>query len=236
MIKKIAAAVLTGSFLFLALHAESTGNTDNKIRYGRILEKQSVMGYDYLKVDENGTQRWVAIAKAPVDVGDMIGYDTKTVMRNFQSKSLGKRFDEIIFANEVYIAERSAAPISMKAMLAKSIDTAEFEVEADGFVLKPVYTVEEVHRYRKQLSGKRITVKAKVFKVSHQIMKRDWIHLGDGTGNEQALTDDLVFTSSQTEVKAGDEVVATARIVVDKDFGYGYFYRVIGENATFKIE
>ena len=102
------------------------------------------------------------------------------------------------------------------------------------FKEKPFYTVEEVHQYRKLLNGKEVSVKAKVYKVSRQIMKRDWVHLGDGTGNERKLTDDLVFTAPKAEVKAGDEVTAKAGITVDKDFGYGYFYKVMGENATFK--
>jgi predicted heme/steroid binding protein len=206
----------------------------NRICYGKILEKKEVMGYDYLKVDENGTQRWVAIAKAPVNVGDVIGYDTRTVMKNFKSKSLDRVFDEIIFANEIYLPTKATVPSSMKAMLADKIEAVETEVEVKDFEEKPFYTVEEVHKYRKLLHGKEVFVKARVYKVSRQIMKRDWVHLGDGTGSEQKLTDDLVFTASRADVKAGDEVTAKAKIVVDKDFGYGYFYKVMGENAVFK--
>ena len=238
MIKKITSAIALSSMLCMTsgMAKEKQTETKRHISYGRILEKKEVMGYDYLKVDQNGTQRWVAIAKAPVKVGDMVGYDTKTVMKQFKSKSLGKTFDEIVFANEVYIAQKAVTPPSMKAMLSKEIDAVEEEIEAKDFKQKPFYTIEEVHRYRKELNGKTVTVKATVYKVSHQIMKRDWVHLGDGTGNEQKLTDDLVFTAPRTKVKAGDNVVATAKIVVDKDFGYGYFYKVMGEKATFKTK
>jgi len=207
-----------------------------KIAYGKVLEKKEVMGYDYLRVDQNGTQRWVAIAKAPVKVGDTVGYDTKTVMKNFKSKTLDKVFDEIIFANEVYLPSKEHAPSSMKAMLAEKIEAVETEVDVKDFKEKPFYTVEEVHKYRKLLNGKEVSVKAKVYKVSRQIMKRDWVHLGDGTGSEQKLTDDLVFTAPKADVKAGDEVIAKAKIAVDKDFGYGYFYKVMGEKATFKTQ
>jgi predicted heme/steroid binding protein len=206
----------------------------NKIAYGKILEKKEVLGYDYLRVDQNGTERWVAIAKAPVKVGDTVGYDTRTIMKNFKSKRLGKVFDEIIFANEVYLPTKESVPSSMKAMLADKIEAVEMEVDVKDFREKPFYTVEEIHRYRKQLNGKTVTVKAKVYKVSHNIMKRDWVHLGDGTGKEQKLTDDIVFTAPKANVKAGEEVIAKAKIIVDKDFGYGYFYKVMGENATFQ--
>jgi hypothetical protein len=67
-------------------------------------------------------------------------------------------------------------------------------------------------------------------------MKRDWVHLGDGSGNEKKLTDDLVFTAPSTTLKAGDKVKATGKVIVDKDFGYGYFYKVIIENTTFEVK
>ncbi len=239
MIKTIAtAAVLAGTVLF------ATGTTPVKtqdsvqkkahIHYGRILEKKEVMGYDYLRVEENGTKRWIAIAKAPVAVGDTIGYDTRTIMKHFQSKSLGRVFDEIVFANEVYLPTGHKAPSSMKAMFAKDIEAAQETMQVKDFTEKPFYTVEEVHRYRRQLAGREVRIKAKVYKVSRQIMKRDWVHLGDGTGSEKKLTDDIVFTAPKANVKAGDSVIAKAKIVVDKDFGYGYFYPVMGEKATFK--
>jgi len=64
-------------------------------------------------------------------------------------------------------------------------------------------------------------------------MKRDWIHLSDGSGNEKSQTDDLVVTAKKTDLKVGEHVIAKARIVVDKDFGAGYFYPVLGEDGEF---
>lgn len=227
--------ILTGMLFGLEVQEKST--KDVKISYANVLEINEVMGYAYLKVDQNGTQRWVAIAKAPVQVGDRIGYDTRTVMKNFKSKSLNRVFEEIIFANEVYLPQKVRKPHSMKEMLKLDGSLQHRSAEFDkDFVEKPFYTVEELHRYRKNLEGKEVTVKAKVYKVSHQIMKRDWVHLGDGTGNEQQLTDDIVFTAKHTSVKAGDNVTARGKIAVDKDFGYGYFYPVLGEEVVFKKE
>lgn len=236
--KHVIAAALLGGSLLLAQSTDGaepvSAKTDMKVVYGKILEKKEVMGYDYLRVDRNGTEQWVAIAKAPVSIGDTIGYDTKTVIKNFKSKGLDRVFKEIVFANEVYLQTKKHVPGSMKEMLEKDIASAADTELVKDFKEKPVYTVEEVHRFRKQLNGKAVTVKAKVYKVSRQIMKRDWVHLGDGTGNEQKLTDDLVFTAEHAAVKEGENVQATAKIVVDKDFGYGYFYRVLGENARFE--
>ena len=221
-------------------HEKNVHTASEAIYYGKVLEIQSVMGYKYLKVDENGTQHWVAIANAPVTVGDKIGYDKRTIMHDFKSKSLGKTFKEIIFASDVYLPQKAHKPKSMKDMLGlgskdphkgmgMGMSPDEEEKPAKPFVQKDVYTVEEVHMWRKSLEGT-------VFKVSHQIMQRDWVHIGDGTGIEKELTDDLVFTAASTDIKAGDKVIAKGKVVVNKDFGYGYFYKVLIQDATFEVK
>ncbi|UFH60154.1 hypothetical protein [Sulfurovum mangrovi] len=215
--------------------AESDNPKKTGISYAKVLEVIDVMGYDYLRVDEKGSERWVAITNAPVKVGDMIGYDTGSVMKDFKSKQLNRVFDEIVFANEVYLSEKPGKFVSLKeAVREKPVESKAALLEMD-FIEKPFYTVEELHRFRKYLEGKQVSLKAKVYKVSKDIMKRDWVHLGDGSGEEAALTDDIVFTASHTELKAGDQVVAHGRIVTDKDFGFGYFYPVLGEEAMFEL-
>ena len=220
-----------------------------EIFYGKVLEIKPAMGYKYLKIDENGKTVWVAIANAPVAVGDKIGYDKKTLMKDFKSKTLNQEFKEIYFASDVYLPQKTTAPKTMKDMLGlgkvkdphagmgrgmspKPVD----EKPAKPFVKKDTYTIEEVHMWRKSLKGQTITLEGSVFKVSHGIMKRDWVHLGDGTGNEKKLTDDLVFTAPNSTIKAGDKVLAKGTVAVDKDFGYGYFYPVIIEKSTFEVK
>ncbi len=235
-------------------HAKDTqtekAQTPKGIYYGKILEIKGAMGYKYLKIDENGTELWIAIANAPVAVGDRIGYDKRTVMKNFESKSLGKKFKEIIFASDVYLPQKAEKPKSMKEMLGlsaakkdphaglgKGLSPVEEEVTpSKPFVKKEAYSVEEVHMWRKSLEGQTISLEGKVYKVSHRIMKLDWVHLGDGSGNEKKLTDDLVFTAASTSIKAGDKVIATGKVVVNKDFGFGYFYKVLIQDATFQVK
>jgi len=221
------------------------------IFYGKVLEIKPAMGYKYLKIQEQGKQTWVAIANAPVKVGDKIGFDKKTMMKDFKSKSLKQEFKEIYFASDVYLPQKATAPQSMKEMLGLGStakkdphagmgrgmsSTPEKETPTKPFVKKDAYTVEEIHMWRKALKDQTITLEGTVFKVSHGIMKRDWVHVGDGSGNEKKLSDDLVFTAASTTLKAGDKVKATGKVVIDKDFGYGYFYKVIIENTTFEVK
>ena len=220
------------------------------IFYGKVLEIKPAMGYKYLKIQEEGKETWVAIANAPVNVGDKIGFDKRTMMKNFKSKTLNQAFKEIYFASDVYLPQKSKGPKSMKEMLGLGTTvkdphagmgrgmqpTPEDETPAKPFVKKERYTVEEIHMWRKDLKDQMITVEGNVFKVSHGIMKRDWVHIGDGSGDEKKLTDDLVFTAPTTSLKAGDKVKATGKVIVDRDFGYGYFYKVIIENTHFEVQ
>lgn len=92
-------------------------------------------------------------------------------------------------------------------------------------------SVADLFAKKQELSGKSVTVEGNVVKVSEAIMGKNWIHIQDGTGGEG--TNDIVFTSATQSAKVGDHVVATGTVATDKDFGYGYFYAVIVEEASF---
>lgn len=223
----------------VAMHGQEKAQ-NVQMYYGKILEIKNAMGYKYLKVDENGTKLWVAISSAPIDIGDTIGYDKQTIMTNFMSKTLNQEFDEIIFASELYLPQKNQKPKSMKEQLAiktaQSTQEIEKEIQDIPFVEKETYSIEEIHMWRKSLQNQIITLEAKVTKVSHQIMKLDWVHLNDGSGNAKKGTNDLVFTASNTSLKQGDSLIATGKVIVDKDFGFGYFYKVIIQDASFEVK
>lgn len=96
---------------------------------------------------------------------------------------------------------------------------------------KGALTVADVYSKKQSLNGKVITVTGNVVKVSDGIMGKSWIHIQDGTGGKE--TSDLVFTSATQSATVGDHVTAKGTVSIDKDFGYGYFYPVIVEEATF---
>ena len=88
----------------------------------------------------------------------------------------------------------------------------------------------EVFAQRQSLVGKTVVVRGKVMKFLPEIMKKNWIHLQDGTGDEKAKTHDLTFTTADT-VAAGDVVTLKGTLRLNKDFGSGYTYEVIVEEA-----
>jgi hypothetical protein len=95
------------------------------------------------------------------------------------------------------------------------------------------YTVEGAFTNSAKLSKQKIVVRGKVVKVSSGIMGKNWIHLQDGSGTAAKSNNDLVFTSKDT-AKVGDVITASGTLGKDRDFGSGYKYSVIIEDATFK--
>lgn len=93
-------------------------------------------------------------------------------------------------------------------------------------------TVAEAFINGEKLDKKKIVVNGKVVKVSTGIMKRNWVHVQDGTGSRKNRTNNLVCTSKNM-VKVGEVVTVSGTLARDRDFGSGYRYKAIIENATF---
>jgi hypothetical protein len=94
-------------------------------------------------------------------------------------------------------------------------------------------TVAEAFSNSAKLNKKKVVVRGKVVKVSRGIMKKNWIHIQDGTGSKSKSTHNLVCTS-QDSAEVGDVVTVSGTLAKDRDFGSGYRYNVIIENA--KVE
>lgn len=90
-------------------------------------------------------------------------------------------------------------------------------------------TVAGLYQDKAALAGQAVRVQGKVVKVNNGIMGRNFLHLQDGTGD--ANSNDLTVTSTQTAA-VGDQVTVTGRVVVNRDFGAGYAYPLLVEEAT----
>ena len=95
-------------------------------------------------------------------------------------------------------------------------------------------TIAEIYTEKAELAGKPVTVRGKVVKVNANIMDRNWIHVRDGSGAEG--TNDLTITTAGTPPAVGDTVLVTGPVVLNKDFGMGYEYDVMVEDAQVKVE
>lgn len=97
-----------------------------------------------------------------------------------------------------------------------------------------VYKVSDLYKEKGSLDKQKVTVKGKVVKVSSGIMGKNWIHLQDGSGDPGKKTNDLTITTKEKLPAVGKTVTVTGTLYKDKDFGSGYFYSVIVEDAVIK--
>jgi len=95
-------------------------------------------------------------------------------------------------------------------------------------------TVAEVFAEKDALGGQKVAVRGKVVKVNANIMGRNWLHVRDGSGAEG--TNDLTVTTPGFVPDVGDLVLVTGTVALNKDFGMGYSYDLIVEDAEVAIE
>ena len=120
------------------------------------------------------------------------------------------------------------APHPMPAPDAAPVDLAGI-AKADGGK-----TVAEVFAGKDALAGKPVTFRGKVVKVNSGIMGKNWIHVRDGSGSDG--TNDLTVTTTTAQPNVGDTVLVTGPVSLNKDFGMGYQYDVIVEDAQVTVE
>jgi hypothetical protein len=203
---------------------------------GTVAETTNATRYTYVLVDTGGAKVWAAAPRFTVKTGDQVAVSPGAPMRGFESKALRRTFEVVYFTDRIAVAGiTSAAPQSLPEAHAilKGLPTSTPTNSLDyRGITKPEggYTVAEARAQKAQLAGKTVLVRGKVAKYNARIMKRNWIHLRDGTGPE-----DLTITTTNA-VKRGDQVLVRGKLVLDQDFGYGYQYDVLLENAQVTVE
>jgi hypothetical protein len=94
-------------------------------------------------------------------------------------------------------------------------------------------TVEEIVTKSAELNNKPVTIHAKVVKFNGEIMGKNWLHLRDGSGSASDNTNDLLVTTADS-AKVGDVVTVERVVHTNRDFGSGYSYKVMVEEASLK--
>ena len=107
------------------------------------------------------------------------------------------------------------------------------DIKVDKATGENACTVGECFARAKELDNKKVRVRGKVVKVSRMIMGRNWVHIQDGTGNPMENTHDLVVTT-QAEPKLDSVVTVEGTLHANRDFGAGYKYNAIIEDAEIK--
>lgn len=203
--------------------------SENQIS-GKVVETMNSGGYSYVLLEKDGSKIWVAVPRMEVSVGSQVSFSPGMEMTDFESKTLKRKFDRIIFSGgpsapaEAESGQKAAAGED-KAAVAGEQTKVEKAAGANA------YTVSEIHEKGADLAGKTVTLKGKVVKFSSGIMGKNWLHIQDGSGDPEKGNNDLVVTT-KSEAAAGEIVTISGTLLKDQDYGFGYKYSVIIEDAT----
>lgn len=220
---------------------------------GKVLERIDAAPYSYLRISGPAGEVWAAVPQAAIENGTEVVIENPMAMDGFESKTLNRKFEKLFFGTLAGQggAPQAAAPAGMPpagaapgamgapppgmaaqhaAAGAGPTDVGDVKVaKATGANAK---TVAEIHAQKAQLKEKKVTVRGKVVKSNAGIMGKNWIHVRDGSGSAEKSDNDITVTSEQA-ANVGEVLVITGVVRVDKDFGAGYSYPVIIEEAVY---
>lgn len=183
---------------------------------GTVVESLSAASYSYLRLSTDAGEQWVAVPNTEIPVGTHVTVLDPLEMTNFESKALERTFERVLFGTLMGEADQGRP-------------TAHVDATADSGAVD-AGTIAAIYADRASWENERITVTGEVVKFTPDVMDRNWIHLRDGSGSEEAKDNDLTFTTSE-RVTVGATVTMTGVLRLEKDFGAGYSYALIVEDA-----
>lgn len=65
---------------------------------GKVVETMDSAGYTYVCLEKNKVKTWVAVPQMKVQKGKQMSFQPGMVMENFESKTLKRKFDKIVFS------------------------------------------------------------------------------------------------------------------------------------------
>ncbi|TNF53333.1 DNA-binding protein [bacterium] len=199
---------------------------------GKVVETMNSGGYSYVNIEKNGKKIWVAVTQIKVEVGQNISFKPGMTMKNFKSKTLNRTFETIVFSSGV-IEQQGRESVKKSSGQKQSKGSSNIPINVKKATGPGAYTVAELYEKSIELDRKYVIVKGQVVKFSADIMGKNWIHIQDGSGNPSKGTNDILVTS-QDVLSVGDIVTLKGTLSKDKDFGEGYKYAVIVEDARIK--
>lgn len=202
-----------------------------------------VKDYTYMRVLEDGIEKWLAVPSIEAEVGKTYYFKNGMEMPNFESRELKRTFPTIYFVEG--ISTDPSVSTVLNNVNTNTVNTNKVDIntidlsskskpklEKKEIKIKPIsgaITINQLYKNAKQYEGKIVKIKGKVTKFNPKIMNKNWIHIQDGTEYNGKF--DLTLVTN-AEANVGDVIVMEGKVSLNKDFGYGYFYELIVEDAT----
>jgi hypothetical protein len=222
--------------------ASCNSDTSGDFTTVKVKEVEQVGSYTYLLVKGKGPEYWVAGPSMEANPGETYHYQGGLLMEEFYSQELDRTFDKVLFLDALFSgaagqmqnsgestvsAESPGASgteeFSYKAMV--TIEKSDVKVEAVEGTLR----ISDVFSDPSAYEGKTIRVRGEVTKYNAAIMERNWVHIQDGTEYKGKF--DLTATSLES-FEVGSTVTIEGILALNRDFGYGYSYEILLEEAT----
>ena len=221
---------------------------------GKVTQTMNSGGYTYAELDTGSGKKWAAVKETELAVGQEVTIEGAALMKGFKSKTLDRTFDEIYFGalkgaagapTEGAMGQAGKMPKGHGNMVHGQGDQAKGA--ASGTKKQPQMdvgdalekapgpggrTVAEIFAQGAPLTHKTVVLRGKVVKINRGIMGRNWVHFQDGSGSVETGDHDLTVTTKE-DAKLGEVLLVKGIIRTNKDFGAGYVYAVIMEDATF---
>jgi len=225
-------------FVSCSSNKTEKSNDTEKTGIHEVVAKEAINAneYTYIKVSENDVEKWVAVTRMDVKIGGTYYYTGGFETENFESKELKKTFDKLVMLenfsdNKENLGSKSTNHTSMMGQNKSNTNASATDRLTDLKITpsKGAITIAETFSKKDALSGKKVKITGKVTKYNPEIMGKNWIHMQDGTESNGKY--DLTITT-KAEVKVDDIITIEGVITLNKDFGYGYFYEMLIEDAV----
>lgn len=221
--------ILILAFAPIASAADKPAAAASATVTGSVIEVKDVEAYTYLRLKTSDGETWAAISKTPVKKGARVTIENVMVMNNFESRALKQTFKSIAFGNLAGASKTGHALPPSHAASAQPANAPDVRVaKAAG---ANAWTVAEIITRAPELKDKTVVVRGRIVKYNPGIMGKNWLHLRDGSGSAAENSNDILVTTA-SEAKLGDIVTVKGMVRTDKDFGSGYAYKTLIEEAA----
>ena len=193
-------------------------------------ETETAGGYTYLSVKEGEEAYWIAVSRGDYKSGETLYFSNYMEMKDFNSKELDRTFESILFVDQI---SRDRDGLLRAAQSRDSIAAQRqnrMDVLIDSIKIAPApggISIAELYGNADRYRDKEVVVRGQIVKINRDIMDKNWVHIMDGTRVDRS---DLTFTTTE-DFQVGDTITIRGTVAVDKDFGAGYVYPLIVEEA-----
>lgn len=200
---------------------------------GALREQIPVGPYVYVRLETVNGELWAAVNQEPLTIGSTVTVHNVMLMEQFQSPSLNRTFERIYFGSLQPTGTMPGGGAEPPAAMASPGTPAATDAKVGAIARAAgpnARTIGELWAAKRTAAGTAVTVRGVVVKYNAGVMGKNWIHLQDGSGTAAAGTNDLAVTT-QDAAAIGDTITISGTVRIDRDFGAGYTYPLLVEDA-----